>query len=67
MKSAKRLTRSFCLAQWEKCANWVLRDWEGGELPGPVLSEKNRWLVQIPRLWRIFKKKNSKEGKGSSR
>jgi len=46
--------------EWEKCANWVLRDWEGGVFPGPVLSSKNRWLVQIPRLWRIYSRKNKK-------
>jgi AMP deaminase len=43
--------------EWYKLAKWVLRDW-GGDYPGPVLSTHNRWLVQIPRLWRIYYMKN---------
>ena len=42
--------------EWFQLAKWVLRDWDGGEYfsGGPVLSTHNRWLVQIPRLWRIY-------------
>ena len=46
--------------EWLQLAKWVLRKWDtnkGDEdlfSPGPVLSTHNRWLVQIPRLWRIF-------------
>lgn len=40
--------------EWLKLARWVLRDWEGGARPGNVLSSHNRWLVQVPRLWRVY-------------
>ncbi|GMH69643.1 hypothetical protein TrLO_g11240 [Triparma laevis f. longispina] len=40
--------------EWLQNAKWVLKNWEGG----PVLSKKNKWLVQIPRLWRIYKNKH---------
>jgi AMP deaminase len=43
--------------EWLDLAEWMLRDWEGGKFPGPVLSSHNRWLVQIPRLWRIYRNK----------
>jgi len=39
--------------EWFKLAQWVLTDW-GGDFPGPVLSSHNRWIIQIPRLWRIY-------------
>ena len=39
--------------EWLQLANWVLTDW-GGTYPGPVLSSHNRWIIQIPRLWRIY-------------
>eukprot|EP00934_Nitzschia_sp_Nitz4_P007966 Nitzschia sp. Nitz4//scaffold46_size129759//23431//25833//NITZ4_003486-RA/size129759-snap-gene-0.4-mRNA-1//1//CDS//3329552550//7956//frame0 len=39
--------------EWDDLAEWMLNDWEGDH-PGPVLSTNNRWLIQIPRLWRIF-------------
>lgn len=41
--------------EWLNLAKWVLRDWEVG---GPVLSTHNRWIVQVPRLWRIFQTKS---------
>eukprot|EP00804_Cyclotella_cryptica_P003306 CCRYP_010522-RB/>CCRYP_010522-RB protein AED:0.41 eAED:0.41 QI:320/0.66/0.71/1/0.83/0.71/7/392/753 len=43
--------------EWLLLAKWVLRDWEGGIYPGNMLSSRNRWLVQVPRLWRVFCKK----------
>ncbi len=46
--------------EWNNLAKWVLRDWDG-DYPGPVLSSHNRWLVQVPRLWRIY----SMKGKGT--
>jgi len=49
--------------EWYNLAKWVLKDWEGGDNPGPVLSTHNRWMVQVPRLWRIFCAK----GKGKDR
>ena len=51
--------------EWLQNAQWVLRDWKGGDSPGPVLSAKNKWMVQIPRLWRIFRKKHAND-KGKS-
>ena len=39
--------------EWLNLAKWVLRDW-GGTFPGPVLSTHNRWIIQVPRLWRIY-------------
>ena len=50
--------------EWLKLAKWVLRDWEGGDFPGNMISSHNRWLVQIPRLWRVYCKKG--KGKGVS-
>lgn len=43
--------------EWLDLAKWVTRDWQGGPKPGPVLSSHNRWLIQVPRLWRIFRSK----------
>jgi len=40
--------------EWKNLSKWVLREWESDEFPGPVLSTHNRWLVQVPRLWRVF-------------
>lgn len=42
--------------EWHDLAEWMLKDW-GGEFPGPLISENNRWLIQIPRLWRIYSAK----------
>lgn len=39
--------------EWQDLAEWMLTDW-GGDFPGPVISTNNRWLIQIPRLWRIY-------------
>lgn len=50
--------------EWDDLAEWMLKDWEGGDFPGPVLSKSNRWLVQIPRLWRIFRMKPGSDGSG---
>ena len=46
--------------EWLQLAKWVLRDWETGAFPGNMLSSHNRWLIQVPRLWRVYHKK----GKG---
>jgi AMP deaminase len=45
--------------EWKDLATWMTRDW-GGVFPGPVVSTNNRWLIQIPRLWRIFRSKPGK-------
>jgi AMP deaminase len=42
--------------EWEDLADWMFKDW-GGDFPGPVISTNNRWLIQIPRLWRIYSTK----------
>ncbi|KAL7445514.1 hypothetical protein ACHAXM_011799 [Skeletonema potamos] len=47
--------------EWLQLAKWVLRDWQTGAFPGNMLSSHNRWLVQVPRLWRVYCKK----GKGT--
>jgi AMP deaminase len=47
--------------EWLQLAKWVLRDWQTGPFPGNILSSHNRWLVQVPRLWRVYCKK----GKGT--
>lgn len=44
--------------EWKELADWMLKDW-GGDIPGPVLSPNNRWMIQIPRLWRIYSSKPS--------
>lgn len=44
--------------EWLQLSKWVLRDWEGGIFPGPLLSSHNRWIIQVPRLWRIYRKKD---------
>ena len=43
--------------EWLQLAKWVLRDWQGGDFPGNMISTHNRWLVQVPRLWRVYCKK----------
>jgi len=48
--------------EWLQLAKWILRDWKGGDHPGPVLSSHNRWLVQIPRLWRVYCAKGGGRG-----
>lgn len=40
--------------EWFDLAKWVLNDWQHPDYPGPVLSKSNRWLIQVPRLWRIY-------------
>jgi AMP deaminase len=50
--------------EWYDLAKWILRDWDAcPQCPssGPVLSTHNRWLIQVPRLWRIFRSKNPQE------
>jgi AMP deaminase len=42
------------VSEWAQLAKWILKDWQFPEFPGPILSSHNRWLIQIPRLWRIY-------------
>jgi len=51
--------------EWDDLAEWLLKDWEG-DFPGPLLSKSNRWIIQIPRLWRIFRMKPGRDGSGFS-
>ena len=51
--------------EWNDLAAWMMNDW-GGEFPGPVVSTNNRWLIQIPRLWRIFRSKPGKNARNFS-
>jgi AMP deaminase len=48
--------------EWLDLSRWILRDWRTEECPGPMVSTHNRWLVQIPRLWRIYSKKPVEPG-----
>jgi len=48
--------------EWLNLARWVLRDWKGGDYPGKLLSSHNRWLVQVPRLWRVYCAKGGGRG-----
>lgn len=45
--------------EWLDLAKWMLKDWKSGEKDGPVLSSHNRWLIQVPRLWRIYRAKHA--------
>jgi AMP deaminase len=49
--------------EWDDLAEWMLTDW-GGDFPGSMVSSNNRWMIQIPRLWRIFRMKPEKDGSG---
>lgn len=60
--------------EWLKLAEWVLNPWPDEVKddnnnrsyynipPGPVLSSHNRWIIQVPRLWRIYSAKGHKMG-----
>mmetsp|Transcript_17157 Transcript_17157/g.37212 ORF Transcript_17157/g.37212 Transcript_17157/m.37212 type:complete len:884 (+) Transcript_17157:191-2842(+) len=53
--------------EWHNLAKWMLCDWKGGDYPGQLLSSHNRWMVQVPRLWRIYAgKKKCSDGKTRS-
>jgi AMP deaminase len=47
--------------EWHDLAEWLLTDW-GSEFPGNMISSSNRWMIQIPRLWRIFRMKEAWKG-----
>jgi len=50
--------------EWDDLAEWLLKDWQGGEFSGPLLTASNRWMIQIPRLWRIYRSKPGRDGSG---
>jgi AMP deaminase len=49
--------------EWYDLAVWMLTDWQHPNFPGPMISSENRWLIQIPRLWRIYSLKPVVDGK----
>jgi AMP deaminase len=44
--------------EWLDLAKWLLTDWKIEDFPGNMISTDNRWIIQIPRLWRIYSKKH---------
>ena len=50
--------------EWAKLAAWVLTPWLGaeGRPPRPLLSHTNRWIIQIPRLYSLFRGKRGADG-----
>lgn len=44
--------------EWLDLAKWLLTDWKSKDFPGNMMSTDNRWVIQIPRLWRIYSKKH---------
>jgi AMP deaminase len=53
--------------EWYDLACWMMHDWPATEdtKGGNMVSPNNRWLVQIPRLWRIYSRKPVLEGEPS--
>ncbi|GAX20170.1 AMP deaminase [Fistulifera solaris] len=50
--------------EWYDLACWMMHDWPATEdtKGGNMVSPNNRWLIQIPRLWRIYSRKPVQEG-----
>lgn len=50
--------------EWAKLAKWVLTPWLGWEglSARPLLSHVNRWIIQIPRLYSLFRNKRGSDG-----
>jgi AMP deaminase len=52
--------------EWYDLSKWLLTEWDHPEQPGVkgnnMLSSQNRWLIQIPRLWRIYSMKPIQPG-----
>ena len=50
--------------EWARLAAWVLSPWQGaeGREPRTLLSHCNRWIVQIPRLYALFRGKRGADG-----
>lgn len=44
--------------EWYDLSKWLLTDWQIKDFPGNMISTDNRWIIQIPRLWRIYSKKH---------
>lgn len=48
--------------EWYDLAVWLLTDWAHPDFPGNMISSDNRWLIQVPRLWRIYSQKSVANG-----
>ena len=48
--------------EWFDLAKWMTTDWQHPDFPGTMISTNNRWLIQVPRLWRIYSQKPVKNG-----
>jgi AMP deaminase len=50
--------------EWPKLAHWVLKGaaGAGGGEARPLLSSANRWLIQVPRLYSVFRSKKRADG-----
>jgi AMP deaminase len=48
--------------EWYDLAKWMITDWKHPDFPGKMISSDNRWLVQVPRLWRIYSQKPVVDG-----
>ena len=50
--------------EWARLAKWVLTPWQGadGQPPRPLISHANRWIIQIPRLYSLFRGKRGADG-----
>jgi AMP deaminase len=49
--------------EWYDLACWLLTEWDHPEQPGVksnMISTQNKWLIQVPRLWRIYSMKPTK-------
>jgi len=46
--------------EWADLSKWLLTDWDFKDFPGNMMSTDNRWVIQIPRLWRIYSAKHEK-------
>ena len=44
--------------EWYDLSKWLLTDWQIKDFPGNMISTDNRWVIQIPRLWRLFSVKH---------
>jgi AMP deaminase len=48
--------------EWKDLSTWLLRDWAHPDCPGNMMSTHNRWLIQVPRLWRLYSQKPVVDG-----
>lgn len=48
--------------EWYDLAVWMTTEWKHPDFPGKMVSSDNRWLVQVPRLWRVYSLKPVRDG-----